>query len=118
MSEILTIEEKDDITIITILKRKLYQQAVSVFQEKMQVLLDPEKERKKLIIDLSHVEIMNSSGLGVLIMTRDAMNQVGGELIIVGLKPFMMELFQRMRLDLLFNVVGSIEEGQNLLGGI
>ena len=118
MSEILTIEEKDDINIITLLERKLYQQAVSVFQEKMQSLLDPEKGRKKLIIDLSHVEIMNSSGLGVLIMTRDALNQVEGELIVVGLKPFMMELFQRMRLDLLFQVVDRVDDAQKLLEGL
>jgi len=114
MSEILTVEERDGISVITLLEKKLYQKAVSVFQERMQSLLEKETV-ERLVIDLSHVEIMNSSGLGVLIMTRDALNQTGGEMVVAGLRPFMLELFQRMRLDLLFTVVETMEEGMATL---
>lgn len=117
MADILTLDERDGITTVTLLERKLYQRAVTVFQETMMSLLEKEEEGRKFLIDLSGVEIMNSSGLGVLILTREALNRVGGELVVVGLRPFMKELFQRMRLDLLFRVEEGVEEGRKRLGG-
>lgn len=115
MSNILEMDERDGTTIITLQETKLYQSAVDVFHETMVSLLEKKDEKHGILIDLSRVEIMNSSGLGVLILTRDGLNRIDGKLVIVGLKPFMAELFKRMRLDLLFTIADTVDEGLAML---
>ena len=112
---ILRIEKAGDITIVRITEKKLYQDAVSPFQDKMVSLID--EGRQNLIIDLSEVDVMNSSGLGVLILTWDRLSKEGGRLVIMGLGSLMQELFQRMRLNLIFTVVQTEAEALRIIQG-
>ncbi len=113
--KMLQTEESGDITIIRITEKKLYQDTITPFQEKMVSLMD--EGRRKLIVDLSEVDVMNSSGLGVLILTWDRLSQEDGHLIITGLGSLMDELFKRMRLDLIFKVVKTTEEALQIIRG-
>jgi anti-sigma B factor antagonist len=113
--KMLQIEESGDITIIRVTEKKLYQDTITPFQEKMVSLLD--EGRRKLIVDLSEVDVMNSSGLGVLILTWDRLSQQDGNLVIAGLGSLMEELFKRMRLDLIFKVVKTTEEALQIIRG-
>src|SRR5210317_605574 len=110
-----TIEVKlsGDIAIITVKVKKLYQKVVGPFQEEMIAVVDQGYTR--LIVDLSEVDVMNSSGLGVLIMLWDRLQKAGGRMIITGLRTLMYELFTRMRLDTLFPVANSREEAVKLM---
>ena len=112
---ILRVEESGEITVIRITERKLYQNAVASFQEKMISLMDAGK--RNLIIDLSEVEVMNSSGLGVLILTWDRLIKEDGKMVVTGLCPLMEELFQRMRLNLIFTMAESEEEAFRIIRG-
>ena len=113
--KMLQIEESGDITIIRITEKKLYQDTITPFQEKMVSLMN--EGRRKLIVDLSEVDVMNSSGLGVLILTWDRLSQEDGHLVITGLGSLMEELFKRMRLDLIFKVVKTTEEALQIIRG-
>ena len=112
---ILRVEESGEITVIRITEKKLYQNAVASFQEKMISLLDAGK--RNLIIDLSEVEVMNSSGLGVLILTWDRLIKEDGKMVVMGLGTLMEELFQRMRLNLIFAVAETEEEAFRIIRG-
>ena len=112
---ILRVEESGEITVIRINEKKLYQNAVASFQEKMISLMDAGK--RNLIIDLSEVEVMNSSGLGVLILTWDRLLKENGKMVVMGLCPLMEELFQRMRLNLIFTMAETEDEAFRIIRG-
>ncbi len=55
---------------------------------------------KKIVIDLSGTEMIDSSGLGLLISTRNTLLDAGGsEVEIVNITSDIMQLFKVMRLD-------------------
>lgn len=112
---ILRVEESGEISVIRITEKKLYQNSVASFQEKMISLLDAGK--RNLIIDLSEVEVMNSSGLGVLILTWDRLIKEDGKMVVMGLGTLMEELFQRMRLNLIFTMAETEEEAFRIIRG-
>jgi anti-sigma B factor antagonist len=109
-----TVHDEGGATVVRVIEKKLYQNTVVPFQKRMVSLIDAGK--KKLVVNLSEVEVMNSSGLGVLILTWDRLSKEGGRLVIAGLCPMMEELFQRMRLDLLFTLAGTEDEALRLIG--
>lgn len=113
--KIVKVREVDGITVIRVIEKKLYQNVVGHFQEKIVSLVDSGK--RHLIVDLSAVDVMNSSGLGVLILTWDRLSKEGGDLIIVGLGSLLKELFQRMRLDLIFTLAETEQEAFDLIRG-
>jgi anti-sigma B factor antagonist len=102
------IEIIEDITMIRVQEAKIYQKVANEFRSHMLSILD--EDRLKIIVDLSQVEVMNSSGLGVLISMWDYLSKQGGHLVIMGLGTLMNELFERMRLNTIFLVAGSEEE--------
>jgi anti-sigma B factor antagonist len=106
--KVIEIQDKDGITFVRVDEKRVYQNIVVPFQEELISIIDQGNER--LIIDLSEVDVINSSGLGVLILASDRLNKIGGKLVVMGLSPLLKELFQRMRLNTLFIVVESQEE--------
>lgn len=49
---------------------------------------------KKIIIDFSKAEFIDSAGLGVLIEIRERLDESNGELILRGLKGYCLNLFE------------------------
>ena len=110
------IKEVDGITVVRLMEKKLYQNAVTRFQDEMVKLLDG--EQKRFVIDLSDVEVMNSSGLGVLILMWDRLKKEDGRLALMGLCPLMEDLFQRMRLNLIFKIAQTQSEAVEMIQGV
>ena len=60
---------------------------------------------KKIIIDLSETEMIDSSGIGLLISIRNSLaNNGGGEIELVNLTEDLKQLFKVMRLDNHFTI--------------
>ena len=57
---------------------------------------------KKLLVELSGVEYMDSAGLGVLKGLRGQLLESGGVVAIVGAQAFVAKLFERAGLDQVF----------------
>ena len=100
--DILQIREFKGIQVAKVTAEKIYQNAVPRLKSQMDELL--KTRPPKVLVDLSHVTVMNSSGLGVLIAAQDEMNRHRGTLILTGLSPMMRQLFEQMRLSELFQV--------------
>lgn len=111
---VLKIEDRNEFCIVRVQAKKLYQNLVIPFREEMMALTS--EGRKKLVVDLSDVDVMNSAALGVLILTWDSLSKENGKLVLFGLCPLMTELFQRMRLDLIFPVTQNEDEAIQLVG--
>ncbi|MDZ7264114.1 MAG: STAS domain-containing protein [candidate division KSB1 bacterium] len=94
--------------IATVLEKRIYLGITDVFRDDMISVL--EKDVQHLIIDLNQVSVMNSAGLGVLIMAQDIIRKRNGSVKLVRPQPLMREIFDRMRLDTLFEIHDQMEE--------
>jgi anti-anti-sigma factor len=60
-------------------------------------------------LDLSQLEIINSSFLAALVGLKTRLQASGCTLRLCGLRPIVREIFARLRFDKLFNMVKSEE---------
>jgi len=105
------IENIEEITLIQVKESKIYLELSELFK---QTLLDLINQGKiNLIIDLSMVNVINSSGLGALFLALYKVKDRGGDLKIVGLTPLVEEIFDRMKLNLIYGLFGSKEDAIN-----
>ena len=74
-----------------------------------------ELEKNKLIIDLSDLKYMNSSGLNVLIQLLTKTRTAGGDSVIFNVNKKVNELLIITKLNTLFKVADSREEAIKLL---
>ena len=91
-----------DYLLIIILEKRIYLGVTDIFAEELNKVLELEFE--KLVIDLKNVSVMNSSGIGALIKTRDELIKKEKKIKLVNLQPLMRDIFARMRLDTLFEI--------------
>ena len=106
--ETIKVEYKDNCLLVKIVKPRIYLTTSEKFRKECIPLT--EKQFKKMVIDFSSVEVMNSMALGVLILTRDTLERKNCPVVIYGLQPLMKDIFFRMRLDLLFTLCETAEE--------
>jgi len=102
------VEQKNNILIVRIIKGRIFLTIGEKFKEEFIPLT--ENIFDKMVIDFSNVEVMNSSGLGVLILARDILDKKNRPITVFGLCPLMHDIFLRMRLDLLFQIFETEEE--------
>ncbi len=65
---------------------------------------------RKMIIDFAHVEMVDSTGLGLLISAHNSINKAGGKLAVIHASREILELFRSMRIHQHFSV--SENEGE------
>ncbi len=63
-----------------------------------------------VIVDLSDVEFMDSSGLGALLLGRRMFTEDGGDLKIVGAQEKVMAIFRIAKLDRVFAFCPSVDD--------
>ncbi len=66
---------------------------------------------REFLIDFEKTGYIDSSGLGVLVSLSKKVRERGGELRLAGLNEDLRTLFQLTKLDSLFSIVDSREEG-------
>jgi len=64
-----------------------------------------------MVIDLSLVDLVDSSGIGLLIATRNTLSKVGKGLRVVGASSEIQHLFKVMHLDRHFEIEGKQGSG-------
>jgi anti-sigma B factor antagonist len=62
---------------------------------------------RDLVLDLSGVRMVDSSGIGLLISAYNSLRKVGGQLAVIHASADLLELFQSMRMHQHFNVSGN-----------
>lgn len=77
----------------------------SRLKEKVQAALS--EGRVKIILDLTQVDFVNSSGLGTLISILKQVRQSGGRLMLSGLAPVVKEIFEITQLEQVFEIYPS-----------
>lgn len=74
-----------------------------------------EKGTERFVVDLSGVEVMNSSGLGMLVAASRSVSAAGGEIVLAGANENLRKLFAMTRLDSVFRTWGTREEAVDAL---
>lgn len=104
----LEILNKDSYTIIRVKEPKIYQNVVDDFKEKILGLI--EKGSTNIILNFNDVKIINSSGLGILFLAWYKVKDKNGEIKITNLNPTIKEIFERLRLDKVFEIFENEDE--------
>ncbi len=68
------------------------------------------RDSHKLVVDLSKVTVINSTGLGALFLALYKVKDKGGDIKVVGLQPLVKEIFDRMKLNLIYSLFNSTDE--------
>ncbi|NLT95443.1 MAG: STAS domain-containing protein [Clostridia bacterium] len=69
----------------------------------------------KLVLDLSQVPLLDSSGLGMLIALFKHINQKEGAIIYVGITDYVKKIIGFAKLDKIFTIVDTLEEAMKIL---
>lgn len=83
-------------------------QVAAQFKAKILIIAQPDIEA--LIIDLSDVEAIDSSGLGALLLAHRQLKDYGIPIILVGVRDFVKSLMSITRIDELFEYYDSLDE--------
>ncbi len=96
------IERKDGLVTIKPGIDIISSQCESLKQEFLEIINSGEK---KIVIDLSETEMIDSSGIGLLISIRNSLsNNGGGEIELINMSDDLCHLFKVMRLDNHFTI--------------
>jgi anti-sigma B factor antagonist len=67
------------------------------------------KKPAKLVVDLSRVSYIDSSGLAVLIEAMQGVEEYGGSFIIAGMQETVRSIFEIARLDQVFRIFPNVD---------
>lgn len=83
------------------------------FKQTFQKIL---KEGKRdIIVDLTHVELITSAGLGIFFTLQKEMDQLGGHLVFVSPKPAVLKAIADWRLDQILLIFPTLSDACNYL---
>lgn len=103
----LTSTTADGTQIVTVNVERIDAAMAIQFKEDMRA--ETENGPERVILDLSSVKFIDSSGLGAIVA---AMKQLGKErsLDLAGLTPMVEKVFRLTRMDTVFNLYGTLQE--------
>ncbi len=101
-------EVRDDVAVITVtLKRATLVEA----EEFKQVLINEiQRGFKKIVVDLSACEFIDSTFLGSLVVSLKKLTGLGGDLRLVGFQPAVHSMFELTRMYRVFESFKSSDE--------
>ena len=71
---------------------------------------DIDSGQKKLVIDLSYCEFIDSTFLGTIVISLKKVTAVGGDIKLVGFKPAVRSMFELTRISKVFETFESTDE--------
>jgi len=104
--------KSDDLLIITPLDNRIDASIAPDFKGHMLNWINEGSTR--ILLDLYHVEFIDSSGLSVLVSTLKALGGKG-ELMLCSICETVMNLFRLTRMDRIFKIYPSVEEALKVI---
>lgn len=104
-----SVRSKDDIMIVEIVGEVDLYSSPNLRSE----LLDLTKsETPKILLDLSQVRYMDSSGVATLVEALQQTGKYGGALKLANLRDAVKDVFELSRLDKVFDIYPTLEEAE------
>jgi anti-sigma B factor antagonist len=102
-----TAEPNGDVLVVKIHAKRLDAYLAPEFKARLVHLVQSGHER--IVIDMAALEFIDSSGLGALIAGFKALGG-RGKIVLCGITPHLLSLFQLTHVDKLFHIFDSTEE--------
>lgn len=103
----ITLEQTQGVDVIHLKGRIIYESENYV---KSEIEKHFEAGQKKLVLDLSGLSYINSSGLGILINLLKKIRGQNGDMYLAGLSREISELFRITSLDHVFRIFDTVDE--------
>jgi anti-anti-sigma factor len=103
-----TIENRDNIIIFTLKNNDLTARISAKF--KAEILIHAQPDIKAFVLDLSNIEVIDSAGIGALLLAHRQLSEYGLLLILVGAQPQVMTMLEISQLDDLFEYFNNVDE--------
>jgi anti-sigma B factor antagonist len=88
---------------------------IDLLGQRLYELVDAQAQRK-IVLDFSKVRLLSSSLLGVLVKLQRKAKDIGGRVVICGLRPELQKAFKITRMDKLFEFHATEEPALNSFG--
>lgn len=69
----------------------------------------------RIVIDLTHMDYMNSSGLNMLVNILTKTRTKGGDIVVTNVSEKVKQLFLITKLNTLFTITDSLEEAEKVI---
>ena len=102
----LTSSKEDGLQIITVQEQRIDAAVALPFKDQMRALT--EEEEGAVLLDLSHVTFIDSSGLGAIVAAMKNLAPAR-KLVLAGLTPPVDKVFRLTRMDSVFGVFATVE---------
>ena len=107
-----TVQSSGDVIVVTVHTKRLDAYLAPEFKAKLVDLVQSVHER--IVMDMAALEFIDSSGMGALIAGLKALGG-RGEIVLCGITPRLLSLFQLTDVDKLFHIFDSAEEAVSRL---
>ena len=104
--ELLNQTQGDDVLVIQIQEDHLDASNVRAFREALQALI---KDKTRVVLDMSHLKFVDSSGLGALISCLRDTNGRKGDFRLSNMSRSVLALFELMRMHRVFSIHETAE---------
>lgn len=106
------ITQEDDLSIVELQETRLDAAAAPAFKKAMEELI--RDGNLNIILDISRLEFMDSSSLGAMVSILKRLGSEG-DMVLLGAKGLVAELFHLTRMDQVFSLVDDLEEAKDEL---
>jgi anti-sigma B factor antagonist len=103
----LVVRQMGDVAVATMPVEELDASNVGEFKRDVGPVLDA---HSKLVLDLSRLRFVDSSGLGAFISCLRKLNAKGGDLKLCGMSKQVRAVFELVRMHRVFDIVGTTED--------
>ena len=110
----LEVDEKTEGAVFTMGGRVMYESDSQTFQQKLIDVL--EHGKKWIVLDLSQVIAMSSTGLGILIAAHRAITDHGGSFKLARLSDKVRFILETTRLNTIFEIFDSVDKAVETVG--
>lgn len=106
-------EPRGEITVIHLSGMLLGGSEGQVFRDAIYQAI--QEERNRVVVDLSQIRWMNSSGLGMLVAGLSTLRASGGEMVLARVPDTVLRSLRLTRLESVFAIYDSVEEAVSQL---
>jgi anti-anti-sigma factor len=100
-------EKRDNLVIFTLKNPNLDMEISAQLKAKLLILCQPDVEA--LIFDLTHIEYVDSSGLGALLLAYRQMKEYGSPIVLIGVQDVVKRMLSISQIEELFEYYPTLD---------
>ncbi len=108
-------EDKQGEILIVTVSEHLDTSTSSIFESRLLGMVD--RGERKIVVDCSTLEYVNSAGLKVFLLAAKRLEPLGGKLVLCALAPSVLMIFEMIGFTRIMKIVSTLDEAIRVLKG-